>query len=585
MPRHRLAALSLLVLAGACASRGEEPPVSQAGAVGPRPTLAVEQLTCEHRTDPLGVDALPLRLGWKLVALDVHARGLAQSAYQILVASDEERLAHDQGDRWDSGRVKSSETVDVAYAGAPLGSNAHCVWKVRVWDQDGVASAWSAVARFSTGLLAPADWRAEWIGLDAPARRPEPSSPFAGAKWIWFGGDPDEAPAAERFFRASITLPGKPQSARLALSADNQCELFVNGARVHQSEGNDAWRRPAQLDVLERLLPGENVLAVRAWNEAPGAAGLLARLQVELEDGTRLALASDASWSVHPEPVPGWEGRDLDDAAWARARELAPYGGGPWGVLEPVELFLPPPRLLRTEFTARARPVRATLFASALGLVDLELNGRRVGEELFTPGWTDYAKRVPYRAYDVTGLVQGGANALGAWLGDGWYSGYVGYGGRRDHYGTKTRALVQLELEHADGSREVVASDGRWRASTGGTLEADFLMGERHDARLHPPGWSTPGFDASAWSPVDVGAEVAPVLGAHPGPPVRVVAELQPQEIWSTGPDTFVCDLGQNIAGFARLAVRGRAGQELTLRFAERLNPDRTIYTTNLRGA
>jgi alpha-L-rhamnosidase len=585
MSRLRFAVLSLVLLAGACASRVAEPPEPGASAARRRPALAVLGLTCEHRVDPLGVDALPPRLCWKLAPTDEAARGLAQSAYQVLVASDMEQLARERGDRWDSGRVASSETVDVAYAGLPLGSNAHCVWKVRVWDQDGVASAWSEVARFSTGLLAPADWRAEWIGLDAPTQRPEPISPFTGARWIWFAGDPDEAPAGERFFRASITLPEKAQSARLALSADNQCELYVNGTSVHQSEGDDAWRRPAQLDVLERLLPGENVLAVRAWNEGAGPAGLLARLQVQLEDGTRLELASDASWSVHGELVPGWETRDFDAGAWPRARELAPYGGGPWGLLEPLELFLPPPRLLRCEFTAHARPVRATLFASALGLVDLELNGRRVGDELFTPGWTDYTKRVPYRAHDVTALVRDGANALGAVLGDGWYSGYVGYGGRRDHYGTKTRALVQLELEFADSTRQFVTSDGRWRASTGGTLEADFLMGERHDARLEPLGWSEPGFDAAGWSPVDVGAEVAPVLGAHPGPPVRVVAELLPREVWSTGPDTFVCDLGQNIAGFARLALRGEAGQELTLRFAERLNPDRTLYTTNLRGA
>jgi len=583
MPRTRLAPLAVVAVVtffAACLPAREEAP-----AEGPRPTLSVRAPSCEHRVDPLGLDAATPRLSWKLDARDPLARGLRQSAYQILVAGDEARLARDGGDLWDSGIVASSETVDVRYAGAPLVSNQRCAWKVRVWDQDGVVSAWSPVARFGLGLLAPADWQARWIGYDAPAMRHETPSPFAEAKWIWFGGDPDEAPAAERFFRAHIALAGKVRSAHLSLSVDNQWQVFVNGAALNASSGTDAWRKPAELDVAQQLFHGDNVIAVQARNESAGAAGLLARLAVELEDGTRLDLVSDGSWLASDQPATEWVATGFDDGAWTGARELAPYGGGPWGKLEQTSLFLPPPRVLRREFASRAQPVRATLYASALGLVEFELNGQRVGDELFTPGWTDYEKRVPYRAYDVTALVHAGANALGATLADGWYSGFVGYGGHRDHYGTKTRLLAQLVLEHADGSREVVTSDERWRASTGPLLEADFLMGESYDARLEPGGWSRAGFADASWKPVDVGADEQPLLGAHPGPPVRVVAEFEPTAVWAVGPDSWVCDLGQNIAGFARVSVRGGMGQKVVLRYAERLNPDRTIYTTNLRGA
>jgi alpha-L-rhamnosidase len=338
------------------------------------------------------------------------------------------------------------------------------------------------------------------------------------------------------------------------------------------------------VDVAAHLALGNNVIAVEARNEG-GPAGLLARLSAELDDGSLRELVSDAAWRASDAALPGWTERAFDDSAWAEAGARASYGEAPWGRLEEAALFLPPPRMLRKAFSARARPARATLYASALGLCELELNGERVGDELFTPGWTDYAKRVPYRAYDVTELVRAGENALGAWLADGWYSGYVGYGGRRDHYGERTRLLAQLVLEGADGGTEVVATDSSWRASTGPLLEADFLMGERYDARLEQPGWSAPGFDDSRWSAVDVGAEESPLLVAHPGPPVRVVAELVPKEAWSVAPDTWVLDLGQNIAGFARIAVRGERGQEVMLRHAERLTPERTLYTANLRGA
>jgi alpha-L-rhamnosidase len=579
-------AVSALLLTLASCSTGREPSSSSPRAPEQsRPSLVVRDLTCEHLVDPLGIDGLPPRLSWKLAARDENARGLTQSAYQILVDTGESALASDKGALWDSGRVESNETVDVEYAGAPLRSGQRCVWKVRVWDQEGRASEWSAPARFSVGLLERADWRGEWIGFDAPAARPEARSRFEGAKWIWFGADPEAIPACQRFFRARIALPSKAKSAALALSVDNQWELFVNGARLAASEGVDAWRRPLELELATQLFPGDNVIAVRAVNEAEGAAGLLACLQVELEDGTRQSLISDAAWKVNPDPAPEWTATNFDDEAWTSARELAPYGEGPWGRLEAAQLFLPPPRLLRREFTVPETPTRATLTVTALGLVECELNGERVGDEYFTPGWTDYEKRALYRTYDVTGSVRSGANALGATLADGWYAGYVGYGGHRNHYGERTRVRAELVLEFTGGRREVVSTDGRWRASTGPLAEADFLMGERYDARRELRGWSRPGFDDAHWSAVDVGAEFAPELDAHSGPPVRVVAEFAPKEVWSVGPDTWVCNLGQNIAGFARVQVRGRAGQEVVLRYAERLNPDRTLYVTNLRGA
>src|SRR5262249_33308590 len=157
-------------------------------------------------------------------------------------------------------------------------------------------------------------------------------------------------------------------------------------------------------------------------------------LHLEFEDGTTRDLVSDSSWLVTDVPRPDWKANTIEPAAWTNAKEIAVYGGAPWARIEAPRLFLPPPPPLPQSFRVSKPVARATVFASALGLFELELDGKKVGTDLFTPGWTDYRKRVPYRAYDVTPLLAAGEHALGARLGDGWYAGYVGYGGHRNHY-------------------------------------------------------------------------------------------------------------------------------------------------------
>jgi alpha-L-rhamnosidase len=163
----------------------------------------------------------------------------------------------------------------------------------------------------------------------------------------------------------------------------------------------------------------------------------------------------------------------------------------------------------------------------------------------------------------------------------------MGYENKRDMYGKKTRVAISLRLEYADGSVDTVQSSPEWKATAGPTTAADLLMGESYDARKELRGWTAGGFDDSAWIPVDVGTdEVHPVIQWHPGPPVRPYETFAPLHTNEVSPGVWVMDLGQNFAGFARLKLPDTTpGQKITLRFAERLNPDGTIYTLNLRGA
>ena len=232
------------------------------------------------------------------------------------------------------------------------------------------------------------------------------------------------------------------------------------------------------------------------------------------------------------------------------------------------------------------KPVRAArAYATSLGLYELYLNGARVGDELFTPGWTSYRKRLQYQTYDITGLLRQGDNVVGVILGDGWYRGYLGWRDRRNTYGDRLAALVQLEITFTDGTTQRVVTDESWRASTGPILASDIYMGETYDARLEKPGWSAPGYDASGWRGVRALDRSKKILVAPEGPPVRRIEEIRPVKILRTPAGETVVDMGQNMVGWVRLRAKGPAGSTVTLRHAEVLDKEGNFYTANLRSA
>ncbi|HND63109.1 MAG TPA: glycoside hydrolase family 78 protein [Opitutaceae bacterium] len=275
-----------------------------------------------------------------------------------------------------------------------------------------------------------------------------------------------------------------------------------------------------------------------------------------------------------------WEAGLLARSDWTATWIGAALAGGPeTGTHSPY---------LRTIFNVGKKVASARLYVTALGLYEFHLNGHRVGDDVFTPGWTEYKKRVQYQVYDVTNLLRPGANAAGAILGDGWYCGHIGWRDR-NYYGERPKLLAQLVVTHADGSSQVVATDESWKTSFGAIVESDLINGETHDARRELHGWNEPVYDDSAWVPVtrfdDPGIDLSPTLGRC----VRVTQELKPiapptrRDEWPA--PVWIFDLGQNMVGRVRLHVRGPAGQVLRLRFGEMLSPDGSLYTENLRAA
>ncbi len=539
-------------------------------------------LQCEYLPNPLGIDETSPRLSWRI---ETGERAQSQSAYRIIVASAESKLGEKGADLWDSGKIGSHDTSSIVYGGKPLTSGQRCYWKVCVWDKNGKKSDWSKPAFWTMGLLQQSDWRGEWIGYDKMREASSTEAPMEGAKWIWFGGDkgPD-FPKAKRYFMSTLHIPSgvTVKSAELYLGCDDKCIFNFNGEQVAQ--GDEDVHRARKIDLTPKIKSGDNMIRAEVENTSKGPAGLIAKINVTTTDGKTITLNTDATWRSAKEGGSYWHNRPIKPKEWPVAQVVGDYGVGPWGKLKLTTVALPPPPYLRTTFNVAKSVKHAMLYATALGTADLHVNGKRISDDRFTPGWTDYAKRVHYRAYDVTKNLQGGKNVLGAILADGWYSGYIGWGQVRNHYGKQPRFKGQLQIEYNDGTSETIVTGPKWKSGTGPIRETDFLMGEMYDARLVKK-WDEANFDDSHWDAVNTGAEVNPAIGAHPGPAVHVFEQIKPEKITEPKHGVYVFNLGQNFAGIVRLKVSGEAGQKITLRFAERLSPDGNVYTTNLRGA
>ena len=248
---------------------------------------------------------------------------------------------------------------------------------------------------------------------------------------------------------------------------------------------------------------------------------------------------------------------------------------------------LAPSPYMRKAFRLDKAVRRARLYATARGVYEMYVNGTWVGDDVFAPGWTDYRKRIQYQTYDVTAMLTEDQNVLGAILGDGWYAGFVGFDPkcRGAHYGAHPQLLAQLNVEYEDGTEESITTDGSWGCSTGPILYSDFLIGESYDAREEILGWAEPGFDDSRWYGVRVEDLDDALLVAQPDEGVRVTEEVEAKTVAEPERGVHVFDMGQNMVGWVRLRVSGEPGTEVTIRHAEALNPDGTIYTANLRFA
>src|SRR5215467_2810047 len=218
-----------------------------------------------------------------------------------------------------------------------------------------------------------------------------------------------------------------------------------------------------------------------------------------------------------------WEMGLLDASDW-KAKWITPD-------LAEDETKSNPAPLLRKEFSMTKKVERARLYATAMDLYEISLNGKRVGDEYFTPGWTSYDFRYQYQTYDVTNSLKTGANCLAAMLGDGWFRGATMGTPKRNSYGKRLALLAQLVITFKDGTQQIVNSDEQWKSATGAVLESDIYGGEICDARLEQAGWNEAGFDDKNWKSVTAIESPKAKLVASAGPPVNAIEEIKPVKV------------------------------------------------------
>ncbi len=647
---------------------------------------SIVNLKTENTENPIGIDVFKPRFSWQM---DSNVIGQKQTAYQVIVSSDPSCAV---ADMWDSGKVDSSNSIEIKYAGKDLQKRARYYWQVTVWDKDDVAIT-SDVAWFEMGI-GKSDFNAKFIasGKLIGNALPDPANyqldydfkidndgagfVFAGTNssnflmWqinngkrtgtifmrphIWENGG---AKVFSNF--AGVTLANGTK--RIGTTGDidissiitsdqisnqwnhmtikvinrNTIETYVNGILAFTSTNvafnstNATYAKYGKLGIRETAVEGGNVTT------GPFEAAYFANIKLtdstsnsvlftETFDKGTIGIFTDSKISYVVDAEKG-------GCVYARATASQPP------VVDPmvVKGFGNSAPMFRKGFEIESGKEikKARLYATSLGVYDAYINGEQVApDEMFNPGWTDYFSMVMYQTYDVTSMLQSGKNAIGAIVGDGWYSGHVSTNvSGKDHfnkYGKNNAFFAQLEIEYTDGSVDKVCTDNTWKVNLDGPYEfTDNQDGETYNALKEIPGWSGSEYDDSDWlTTYEVNSSNArAVIGASasntaskPNTAIdidnlKIVAQIGPRtklhkEVGYDVRDTkivktfvddpakpdqkrYVLDCGQNIAGVASVVIRGgEAGTKIRLRFAEMLYDGRQgaegeLYLAALRSA
>ncbi|KAF5022996.1 hypothetical protein F66182_4954 [Fusarium sp. NRRL 66182] len=365
-------------------------------------------------------------------------------------------------------------------------------------------------------------------------------------------------------------------------AVDVQLEHYrqPNTLGVHEEKPRVSWRvgdAPAGFEQqayelrLERIVGDENQHVCTAQVESPESRlvpwpadeHLVSRQRYSVS--VRIRGKGQASFSEWSEPA--W----LEAGLLSRNDWTAKFISAPWSEVnndkpKPEDLF-------RKPFSVNASVTSARLYVTAQGVYEAEINGQRVGDYFLAPGWSCYDNELTYQTYDVTELLTTQDNCLGVRLAEGWFTGRLSFdGGIRNRYGTRTSLLAQLELQLSDGSSQVITSDDDWVVAQGPIRRAELYDGEKYDATLELPGWSSNGHVAGSWDRAIALPFVSEKVNLTAGyrEPVRRIETLKPVSKITAPSGKTILDFGQNLVGYVRIkAVRGQRGHQVVLKHAE----------------
>ncbi len=595
--------------------------------------MELGNLKVEYASCPIGIDISQPRFSWQIIA-NPDERGIKQTAYHLWVYDEKGTCV------WDSGNVQDDSSLNILYIGEPLKPETRYEWKLRAWvhDKQLTASSW-----FETGLMAINDADKRW----------------GGAKWI--GGREEDNVLYSPYlpvFKLNYVF-------RFDTLAHSLRTAFVYGANDERlmdanknlfglaNEKNESYIK-IEVDANPLNEGKEAVLKVyRAGfcptdnptvplKEFPMPKELFNK-ETKYQEHT-LTLTSDLGFTrfyfdggteaigeinLNPLgqggdfiafPVVGDVGFWLPEKKHSAALRLE-IGNfrSPGNLLTTVEpsnatskdsfYWINPSKnavpMLRTVFSPKKEVLKARLYVTARGIYDFYMNGKRVGNDYFNPGATQYNKTHLYQTFDVTSFIHDGENVAGAILSEGWWSGGCTYTGDNwNYFGDRQSLLAKLVLTYADGEKEcLVTHPDTWKFfGQGPVVYGSFFQGEVYDARREKliNGWNTCTYNDSAWIP----AQIVPLEGTIStmegnnaprvddyshyrltgqfGQTVKAVKELNAQTVEQVRPGVFIYDMGQNMVGVPHITLtQCRPGQRICLRFAEVKYPPLSRYQGN----
>jgi len=503
-------------------------------AAGAAPLTAPQSLTVERVHEAVGIDAERPRLGWQLPVGIVR-----QTAYEV------------EADGWASGKVTSSDCVDVPWGGGRLATSSRVGWRVRVWDERGEVSPWSARMTFVMGVTKANDWQARWIGADAAT---VPDVDFGTAQWLEGSS-----------FVGTFDYDGS-DVCDFVLASTEAYHVFLNGQELFACRGQVYdGRHVRMLDLARLLRKGRNELkvAIRGGGDADsmehrGGFGVRAILGV-VRGGKRTLAVTDA----------GWGGRTLGGAhepAFAKAIDFGEEQASP---------------AFAKKFTV-AKPVRrATLHVTGLGFYEASLNGAKIGRKALDPSPTDYDDRVLYSTYVLDGQVLPGENELRILVGHGWYDmrSVATWNFDQSPWQARPKAIARLELEFTDGTKDAVVTDGSWDQVDSPVIYDCLREGAVTGARTARHARVALGTKAQ------VVAAPKGRLVAETMPAAEVVAEFAPSEVRNLDGGRAIVSFPKELSGWVRLTLRGlAAGDEVTVRYDETLKKDGSAADAYVSG-
>lgn len=397
-----------------------------------RDKVTVQNLNCNNATNPLVVSVEKPVFSWQLDAKDFN---VLQEAYQILVASSEEKLKRNEGDLWDSGKLNSNVSQGINYKGKSLKNETKYFWKVRVWSNDKKVSSWSVLAYFRTQ---PSNLNPTWIGA-------------------------------------------------------------ITKANSHLPEGRNYHTVTFKKEKRQEIIDASDSLARRSIQ-------------------------------------------------------------------------------LRKSFAVSKKIKEAVVYISGLGHYELTLNGKKVGNSVFAPLWTDYDKTVNYNTYEINAneLLKG-ENVLGVLLGNGMYNMVdERYAKFFVSFGPPT-LFLKMKVVYDDGSEQIIKTDSSWKYAKSPITFNSIFGGEDYNANLEQKGWNTPNFNDNNWKPVVIQEAPKGVLRAEQTTPVRVEEQFGIKAVTEPQAGVRVFNMEQNLSGFPTIKVKGKKGQTVRVWLGESLGNDGTI--------